>query len=79
MVEEAQGYKLERINQSKGDADRFNAVFAEYMKAPEVTRKRIYLETMDDILRNVEKKVITDKEIMGMLPLFNLSEQGGLK
>lgn len=79
MIEEAQGYKLERINQAKGDANRFNAVFAEYMKAPEVTRKRIYLETMDEILRNVEKKVITDKEIMGMLPLFNLSEQGGIK
>jgi membrane protease subunit HflK len=79
MVEVAQGYKLERVNQAKGDADKFNAVFTEYMKAPEVTRKRIYLETMNDILKNVDKKVITDKEIMGMLPLFNMSEKGGVK
>jgi membrane protease subunit HflK len=79
MIEEAQGYKLERVNQAKGDADKFNAVFAEYMKAPEITRKRMYLETMNNILKNVDKKVITDKEIMGMLPLFNLSEKGGEK
>ena len=79
MIEVAQGYKLERVNQAKGDADKFNAVFTEYMKAPEVTRTRIYLETMNDILKNVDKKVITDKEIMGMLPLFNMSEKGGIK
>ena len=79
VVEQAEGYRLQRVNEAEGDAARFTAVFDAYMQAPEVTRRRMYLETMNDILQNVEKKVITETEIMGMLPLFNLTEKGGDK
>ena len=48
-IREADGYRLKRINEAEGDAARFNALFAEYIKAPEVTRRRIYLETMQDL------------------------------
>ncbi len=78
QIEEARGYALERINKAKGDAARFTALFNEYRKAKEVTRQRIYLETMNEILPKVGKKLIVDEKATGILPLFNL-EQGGLK
>jgi membrane protease subunit HflK len=64
------------VNQSRGEATRFNAVFKEYIKAPEVTRQRIYLETMNDVLPRVGRKLITDKEATGILPLFQFSQEG---
>jgi membrane protease subunit HflK len=76
IIEEARGYAVERVNQSRGEATRFNAVFKEYIKAPEVTRQRIYLETMNDVLPRVGRKLITDKEATGILPLFQFSEEG---
>ncbi|MCH9647289.1 MAG: FtsH protease activity modulator HflK [Deltaproteobacteria bacterium] len=72
MVEEAEGYALDRVNRSKGDAARFLALYAEYRKAPEVTRTRFYLETMDEILPKVGKKLVLDDEAGGVLPLLNL-------
>jgi modulator of FtsH protease HflK len=76
IIEEARGYAVERVNQSRGEATRFNAVFKEYIKAPEVTRQRIYLETMNDVLPRVGRKLITDKEATGILPLFQFSKEG---
>jgi len=76
IIEEAEGYKLERINIAQGDASRFNSIFTEYLKAPEITKTRIYLETMEDVLKTVDHKIITEKEIMGMLPLYDLSAKG---
>jgi membrane protease subunit HflK len=75
-IEEAKGYAMERINNARGEAARFNAVFKEYLKAKEVTRQRIYLETMNDILQKVGRKLITDEEISGILPLFQLEREG---
>ena len=75
IIEEARGYAVERVNQSRGEAARFNAVFKEYIKAPEVTRQRIYLETMNDVLPRVGRKLITDKEATGILPLFQFSKE----
>jgi membrane protease subunit HflK len=70
-------------NESIGEAAKFNAVFKEYLKAKEVTRQRIYLETMNDVLQKVGRKLITDKETTGILPLFQLEkgqlEKGGGK
>jgi membrane protease subunit HflK len=77
-IEEAKGYALERVNQAKGEASRFNSIFAEYSKAKEVTRQRIYLETMHDVMQKVGRKLITDEEATGILPLFQL-EKGGAK
>jgi membrane protease subunit HflK len=75
IIEEARGYAVERVNQSRGEATRFNAIFKEYLRAPEVTRQRIYLETMNDVLPRVGRKLITDKEATGILPLFQFSKE----
>ncbi|RMG43185.1 MAG: FtsH protease activity modulator HflK [Methanobacteriota archaeon] len=77
-IEEAEGYALERVNNALGDVAKFNALYKEYVRAPEVTRQRIYLETMNRVMTRVGKKLITDEEATGILPLFNLN-QGGQK
>ncbi len=74
IIEEAKGYAIERINRARGEAERFNALFREYIKAPEVTRQRIYLETMNTILPRVGRKVITDRGAFGFLPLMELEQ-----
>jgi membrane protease subunit HflK len=77
-IEEAEGYALERVNNARGDASKFDAVFKEYLKAKKVTRQRIYLETMNEILPRVGRKLITDEEATGILPLFQF-DRGGIK
>lgn len=74
-IREADGYRLKRINEAEGDALRFNALFAEYQKAPEVTRRRIYIETMQVVLPNITSKVLMDGTVSGPLPLLNLNGQ----
>jgi membrane protease subunit HflK len=76
IIEEAKGYAIERVNQARGEATKFIAVFKEYQKAPEVTRQRIYLETMNEILPKVGRKLVTDQETTGILPLFQLEKEG---
>ncbi len=78
IIEESKGYAFKRVNEAQGDASKFISVFREYQKAPEVTRQRIYLETMNNILPKVGRKLIIDEEATGILPLFDLSK-GGLK
>lgn len=77
----AEGYRLDRVNRARGEAARFNALYGEYRKAPEVTRRRIYLETMRQIMPKVGNKVVVDEEVRSVLPLLNLdsntSQQGG--
>jgi modulator of FtsH protease HflK len=75
QIEEARGYALERVNNAKGEANRFTALYKEYAKAREVTRQRMYLETMEEILSNVGKKIITDNKASGILPLFNYNQE----
>ena len=75
-IETARGYAIERINNAKGEAQKFDAVFKEYLKAPAVTRERIYLETMNDVMQKVGRKLITDDEASGILPLFQLGKEG---
>ena len=74
-IQQAEGYATDRVNRAQGDAARFNAIYLEYRKAPEVTRKRIYLETMNTILNQAGRKLILDEELEGVLPLLNLQEQ----
>lgn len=74
VIEEAKGYAVERVNRARGEAEKFNALFSEYMKAPEVTKQRIFLETMNEVLPRLGRKLITDKETTGILPLFQFGE-----
>jgi membrane protease subunit HflK len=72
MIAEAQGYAEKRVNEAQGDAARFNALFAEYRKAPEVTRQRMYLETMTKVLPAMGRKIIVDDRGQQILPLLQL-------
>jgi membrane protease subunit HflK len=71
-INEAEGYALNRVNTARGDSARFVDVYREYRKAPDVTKKRIYLETMRDVLPQVSKKIIVDDKLTGIIPLLNL-------
>ncbi len=72
-IQAAEGYALKRVNEAEGDVSRFNAVFTEYSKAPEVTKQRIYIETMRDVLPSLGKKIILDDKANQILPLLQLS------
>ncbi len=74
----AEGYATKRINEAEGDAARFQALLAEYLKAPEVTQKRIYLETMTEVLASVPGKIILDDKASSFLPLMNLRQPAPL-
>ena len=71
-IREADGYRLKRINEAEGDAARFTSLLAEYTKAPEVTRRRIYIETLQDVLPGIRSTFIVDQQTGGILPLLNL-------
>ena len=78
LVREAEAYKEERILRAKGDTERFLALLTEYLKAPDVTRQRLYLETMGAILPQVDKIVIDPEgvgSVLPFLPLRNLEVQ----
>ncbi len=76
-VAEAEGTHIERVNRAEGDAKRFALQLAEYRKAPGVTRQRLYLEAMQDVLPKAGRIVVIDEEIKGMLPLLNLPASAG--
>jgi len=78
-IREAEGYALKRINMAKGDAAKFIAVWESYKSAKEVTRKRLYLEAMNEILAKTGDKFIVDSSQKGILPLLNLNKQGGVQ
>jgi membrane protease subunit HflK len=78
-IREADGYRLKRINEAEGDVARFSALSAEYSKAPEVTRRRIYLETMQDVMPGIRSKIIVDEDARSILPLLTLDSQKGAK
>jgi membrane protease subunit HflK len=74
MILEAQGYATERVNEAKGDVARFNAVYSEYRKAPEVTRKRLYLETMNSVFNKDTGTTLVDKKIGNFLPFKSMNK-----
>ncbi len=74
-VSTAEGYAAKRVNEAKGDADRFNATLAEYVKAPEVTRQRLYLETMQEVLPQLDRKIILDEKAGQIFPLLQLDQK----
>ena len=71
-IEVARGYALDRVNRAKGEAARFNDLYSAYARAPEVTRKRMYLETMGKVIPEAGNKVVIDDDLKGILPLLNL-------
>jgi membrane protease subunit HflK len=72
-IAKAEGYAINRINTAKGDAARFQALLTEYQKAPEVTRRRLYLETMREILPAVKQTYVFDGERpSSVLPFLDL-------
>jgi len=71
-IQLAEAYYLNRVNRATGEADRFNSLFEAYIKAPEVTKKRIYLETMERVLPRLDNKIILDEKGNNILPLLNL-------
>jgi modulator of FtsH protease HflK len=76
-IREADGYRLKRINEAEGDVARFSALLSEYIKAPVVTRRRIYIETLQDVMPAIRSKIIVDEQTRGILPLLNLDSQKG--
>ncbi|MGB5510331.1 MAG: FtsH protease activity modulator HflK [Woeseiaceae bacterium] len=78
-IREADGYRLKRINEAEGDVARFNSLLTEYLKAPQVTRRRIYVETMQAVLPDIRSKIIVDDDTRNILPLLNLDTQNGAK
>lgn len=75
-ISEAEAYAAERINAARGEASRFTAILAEYQKAPEVTRRRLYLEMVDDVLPSLGQVYIVDPAGQQPLPLLNLGTAG---
>ncbi|RKY61358.1 MAG: FtsH protease activity modulator HflK [Candidatus Neomarinimicrobiota bacterium] len=73
IVQEARGYAIDRTNRAKGDAELFTSVYNEYMKAKDVTRQRLYLETMESVMKQVNEKILIDKGVKSLVPFLNLS------
>ena len=82
-IKAAEGYALDRKNRALGDAARFNSLYAEYSKAKDVTKRRLYLEALKDVFPKLGNKYIVDSEQKNLLPLLNLgqpsSDMGGEK
>ncbi|MBD3426126.1 MAG: FtsH protease activity modulator HflK [Candidatus Omnitrophica bacterium] len=76
-IRQAEGYQLDKINRAEGESERFLVTWEEYKKAPEITKKRLYLETMSRVLPQAETKYITDPQQNSILPLLRLGEKGG--
>lgn len=79
MLQEAQGYKQSQIARAAGDADRFNSVYAAYQSGKDVTKERIFLETMEDVLGNAEKIILDTKAGQGAVPYLSLDNAGSTR
>ena len=76
-IKEAEGYALDRVNRAQGDATRFLALYEEYSKAKDVTKRRLYLEALREIFPKLGDKYIVDAEQKNLLPLLNLGQPIG--
>ncbi len=75
-IQQSEGYALSRVNTAQGEVSKFNDLYAEYIKAPEVTKTRIFLETMEEILPKMGQKIITDEKGNSVIPLLQLQMSG---
>ena len=78
-IKQAEGYAVDRVNRAQGDASRFLARYEEYAKAKDVTRRRLYLEAMEEIFPEIGTKYFLDTEGQNVLPLLNLGKEKGGK
>ena len=76
---QAEGFSVERVNQARGDGARFNDLYSAYRLAPQVTRQRMYLETIQKVLPEVGVRVFVDKDAEGIIPLFPLEALGRMR
>jgi membrane protease subunit HflK len=77
VLSAAEGYAVRRINEAEGDVARFRALLEQYEKAPGVTRQRLYLETMAELLPRLGGTIVLDEEAKQLLPLLNLGGPAG--
>jgi membrane protease subunit HflK len=71
-IQRSEGYATERVNNALGESARFTALYEEYIKAPEVTKRRIYLETLEEIIPAAGNKIITDENGKNLIPLLQM-------
>jgi membrane protease subunit HflK len=76
-IQQAEGYATDRVNRALGDSELFKSLLAAYRRAPEVTRRRLYLEMIQAVYPNVQQKIILDPSLQGVLPLLPLTGGGG--
>jgi len=75
VISQARGYALQRVNEAEGDALRFGALLAEYQRAPEIMRQRLYLETMIQVMPTLERRIIIDDKGQSVLPFLQLGSE----
>jgi membrane protease subunit HflK len=73
-IQAAEGYATQRVNEAEGDVARFNALLTEYSKAPQVTKKRLYLEALGEVLPRIKSKIVIDESASSVLPLLQLQK-----
>ena len=78
-IQKSEGYRSQRINRALGDVVKFTKVYEEYLKAPDVTRRRMYLETMNEVLPKMDQIILVDPGEKGLLPFIDVGGKGGLK
>ena len=78
-IRQSEGYKLDKINRAKGEAERFLVTWEEYKKAPDITKKRLYLETMSEVIPKAKEKFVIDSDQKSILPFLSLGGKGGAK
>ncbi len=74
LVEEAEGFRAQRVNDATGQAERFKSILEEYQKSPEITRQRLYLEAMEDVLPGITKYIVDSDSGGGLIQLLNLND-----
>jgi modulator of FtsH protease HflK len=78
-IKAGEGYALDRVNRAQGDAARFISLYAEYSKAKDVTKRRLYLESIKELLPKLGPKYIVDSDQKNLLPLLNLGKEIGVE
>ncbi|MCQ2603835.1 MAG: FtsH protease activity modulator HflK [Spirochaetia bacterium] len=77
IVQEAMGYAKERVNKAQGDAARFDAVYAEYVKSKDITKTRLYIEMIEDVFKGDKAGDLIDRDLENFLPLKNMQQNPG--